>query len=147
MLLFYVLVAVGSFFLSTVDCQPKCSVGLFPSVLPLISNQSLPIDLNDYFQGSNLTFHLSSPDSSLTLSPKYTLQTTSHNLGAILSISSSAEIFTVLFHWLRCWGGLLQANTLYTTLQLKIFKLWVHANYQQQSLPVWTIQFRQIPWL
>ena len=121
MLLFYVLVAVGSIFI-IVECQPKCSVGAFPSVLPLTNNQSLPIDLNDYFQGSNLTFHLSSPDSSLTLSPKYTLQTVSHNLGAILSISSSAEIFTVPFYSLRCWGELLQENTSYTMLRPKTLK-------------------------
>ena len=97
-MLSYVLVVLASIFLVQVSCQPKCSVGTFPSILPLVTNQSLPLDLNDYFQGSNLTFHLSSSDSSLTLSPKYTLQTVSHNLGAILSISSSAEIFTVSFH-------------------------------------------------
>lgn len=72
-MLWLVLMVLGAILVLQVDSQPKCSVGSFPPVLPLVSSQSLPIDLNEYFLGSNLTFHLSSQDASLSLSSKYSI--------------------------------------------------------------------------
>ena len=99
------------------NSQPKCTTGSFPPVLPLLYNQSLPLDLNSYFQGPNLTLTLSTSDPSVTLSPKYFISSISYNLGAVLSISTTPLLLTVLLPSLRCWPALPQESTCSTTHQ------------------------------
>lgn len=39
-----------------VECQPECSAKTFPAIVPIKSNETLVIDLQDYFQGSNISY-------------------------------------------------------------------------------------------
>lgn len=84
--------------------QPRCVTSPFPLQLPLTSAENFLLDLNNYFEGPNITLHLSPPDPAIAIHPKYSIDVVSHNLGLILSIATASNVLSVPLKLLRCWG-------------------------------------------
>jgi hypothetical protein len=66
--------------------QSDCAARSFPAVLPLRLNESMAINLEDYFEGSNLTYAVSPNDGFSSLSETYQCQSIGEqNVGRVIA--------------------------------------------------------------
>jgi hypothetical protein len=93
----------------SVGAQSECARRPFPTTVPLRANESIIINLDEYFEGSNLTFKVTPNNSYAAIESTYqcSAATGSQRMGRVITsryfLQGSEEVVAVRVAICSCW--------------------------------------------